>query len=117
MASPISLPCQCGSFKGTDNSPRTVSLHLQTLTTNTSFLATANMSSFPPKPVDTIGTSFNCNCIFAQADKKKPDWSNVGFKIREGMCHDLRVYTPRMNAGITLQHGILQKELGRTRLE
>ena len=72
------------------------------------------MAAYPPEPVDTIGTSFNCNCIFLQADKK-PDWRQVGFKIREGTCHDLQVYTQRMNVEIVFQHD-LRKELGQTGL-
>ena len=74
------------------------------------------MADFPPEPVTTIGTSFNYNCIFPQADEKKTDWSNVGFKIREGTCFDLQVYTPRANEETTFQRDVLRKELGQTGL-
>jgi hypothetical protein len=97
MASPISLPYQCGSLqktKSTESSPLTVHFLPTHPPQNTSSLVTAKMSAFPPEPVDTIGTSFECNCIFLQADKKT-DWWNVGFKIREGTCLDLQS-TPRV---------------------
>jgi hypothetical protein len=117
MASPISLPYQCGSLqktKSTESSPLTVHFLPTHQPQNTSSLVTAKMSAFPPEPVDTIGTSFECNCIFLQADKKT-DWWNVGFKIREGTCHDLQAYTPSMNVWIIFQHD-LRKELGQTGL-